>query len=149
MGLAEDLRVGRVRDLAVEREDLAARSAQGRERIAIGLAGRDLAAHLVARQLELPAREAMRHAMGLGSERRDDEVTLSAQLGDGLLWVWQRLAVPTVLVGHLAHAIALDRPCDDDRRPAAHRAGLGVGSVDRLWVVPVDLDCAPAEDLGP
>ena len=46
-------------------------------------------------------------------------------------------------------ALALDRVRDDHRRLAGRVPRLGVGAVDRLEVVPVDLDRVPAERLGP
>ena len=52
--LAEVLGVRRVRDLAVERDDVAADVRQRRDRLAVGLAGRDLVAQLVATGSEPP-----------------------------------------------------------------------------------------------
>jgi hypothetical protein len=56
--------------------------------------------------------------------------------------------VPALLVLDRLHALALDRVCDDDRRLAAGRDRLGVGGVDLLDVVAVDLDRVPAERAG-
>ena len=52
--LAEVLGVRRVRDLAVERDDVAADVGQRGDRLAVGLAGRDLVAELVGRQRRRP-----------------------------------------------------------------------------------------------
>ena len=56
MRLREDLGERRVRDLAVERDDVRPRGAERRERVTVRLARRDLVAELVARQLERSAR---------------------------------------------------------------------------------------------
>ena len=66
----EDLGEGRVRDLAVERDDVAARGAERRQRVAVRLARRDLRAELVARQLERAGLEAVRLARLAASRRR-------------------------------------------------------------------------------
>ena len=50
MCVAEDLGVRRVGDLAIERDDVAARRAQRGQRVAVGLASRDVAPDVVLRQ---------------------------------------------------------------------------------------------------
>ena len=63
------------------------------------------------------------------------------------LGIVERLAVPALLVLDGLHALALDRARDDRRRPAGRRQRLLVRAVDRVDVVPVDLDRRPAERL--
>ena len=127
MRLAEDLRVGRVRDLAVERDDVLARVAERLERVAVRLARRDLvAADLVARQLDrsAAARRDVR-PLTLGLRDLDHDVADPAQLLDRLLGVVERLAVAAVLVLDRLHALALDRLRDDHGRQAGRLLGLG------------------------
>ena len=68
--LAEVLGVRRVRDLAVERDDVAADVRQRRDRLAVGLAGRDLVAELVGRQLAAGRLEDVRLARPPARRRR-------------------------------------------------------------------------------
>src|SRR5205823_3057496 len=91
-------------------------------------------------------------AMGAPGRRLRDlerDVTLAAELGDGLRRVFERLSVEPVLVLDRGDAFPLDRAGDDHSRPARGRERPGKRPVDRLDVVPVDLDCAPAERPRP
>ena len=117
MGLREDLGEGRVGDLAVEDDHVAAGGAERRERVTVGLARRDLAPDLVARQLERSGREPVRLSR-LGLRDLDPEIAQAAELRDRRVRVVERLAVPAVLVLDGLHALALDGACDDDRRLA-------------------------------
>ena len=80
---ANDLGVGRVAHLAVERDDVAAGGAERGQRVAVGLARRDLLAELVARQLERlrSRRRAARPGVGLAA-RRPCRSRIAAELGD-------------------------------------------------------------------
>src|SRR5581483_6736874 len=138
---------GRVGHLAVDGDDVPAGGAERGERLAVGLARRDLAAHLVAGQLERAVLEPVRLAR-LGLRDLDDEVGEPAELLDRGVRVGQRLAVPAFLVLDRLDALALDRPGDDHGRPAAGRRRLRVRGVDLLDVVTVDLDRVPAEGAG-
>jgi hypothetical protein len=142
MGVAEDLGVGRVRDLAVERDDVTSFAAEGGERVAVRLPGGDLGADLVRRPVDRSRLEPV--GLACGRLRDVDDVAAdAAQLLHGLLG--DGLAVPAVLVLDLRVALALDRARDDRRRLASRRLRLAVGRVDRLDVVAVDLDRMPAE----
>ena len=72
-----------------------------------------------------------------------------AELLDRRLGIVEGLSVPAVLVLDRLHSLALHRLGDDHGRPPRCRDRLRVGRVDRLHVVPVDLDRVPAEGLGP
>ena len=71
-----------------------------------------------------------------------------AQLGDRRVRVVERLAVEPVLVLDGGDALPLQRPGDHDRRLARRRDRVREGRVDRVEVVPVDLERVPAERLG-
>ena len=144
MGLGEDLRERRIRDLAIEHHDVPALAPEGGERLAIRLPRRDLAAHVVRRPLAACRLEAV-GLPRLGSANLDPEVADAPELGDRLLG--DRLAVPAVLVLDLRVALPLDGSRDDRGRTAGRGLCLAVRSVDRLDVVPVDLDRVPAERL--
>ena len=64
MGVAEELAVGRVGDLAVEGDDVAADVAEVLERLAVGLARRDLFAGVVRGPLAAGRVEAVRLDVG-------------------------------------------------------------------------------------
>ena len=149
MGLGEDLGVGRVRDLAVERDHVAARRAEGGERLAVGLPGRDLLAEVVARQLERARFELVPRGARVRLLHLDLDVPVAAELLDDLVGVVERLAVPPVLVLDLLRALALDRPRDDHDGLPGELERLRVRAVDRLDVVAVDLDRVPAERARP
>src|SRR5262249_56884973 len=99
-----------------EPDDVAARLAERRERLAVGLPGCDLGADLVARQLELAARELVARLRRVGLRNVDADVPDAAELGDRLVRVVERLAVPSVLVLDLLDALALHRARDDGGR---------------------------------
>ena len=147
MRLLEDLGERRVRDLPVEGDDVAAGAPERGERLAVGLAGGDLFAELVPRELELRGREPMRLA-GFGLRDLDADLATPPELGDRCLDVVERLAVEPVLVLDGCHALALDRASDDDGRRSRRRERLGECAVDLLDVVAVDRDCVPAERAG-
>ena len=144
--VAEDLGEGRVRHLAVERDDVSPLAAERGKRLAVGLARRDLGADLVARPVLGRRLEAVRLAV-VRLRHRDDVVADPAHLRKRLLGVLGRgrLAVPAALVLQLRVALALDRLGDDRGRTTGGRLRLAVGRVDLLDVVPVDLDRVPAE----
>ena len=113
----EGLGERRVRDLAVERDDVGASGAERCERVAVGLARRDLGAELVARELERAG------GWSCGSGRfglrdLDANVREAAELGDRCVGIVERLAVVAVLVLHGRDALALHRACDENRRPS-------------------------------
>ena len=145
--LAEELGEGRVVDLAVERDDARVGGAEACERLAVGLPRRDLRALLVPRPLGAAGLEPVRLTGRL--RHLDPVVAHAAELAERLLRVLgrARLPVPAGLVLDLRVAAALLRARDDRRRPPLGRLCLGVRRVDRLDVVPVDLDRVPAEGL--
>src|ERR1051325_5733786 len=105
MRLAEDLGERRVADLAVERDDVAARRAERRQRLAVRLAGRDLVTELIARELQIAVREAVRvRALRLGDV--DVDVAHATELLDRLVGIVERLAVPARLVLDRLDALA-------------------------------------------
>ena len=148
MRLAEHLGVGRVRDLAVDRHDVAAHRAEGRDRVAVGLARRNLLAEVPGRQLAALDLELVRLAVALGRADVDGELAVAAELLDRGVGVLDRLAVLAGEVLDRLDALALLGLGDDDRRLALGLARLGVGGVDRVVVVAVDRDRVPAERLG-
>ena len=122
MRLRELLGVGRVRDLAVERDDVAARAAERQQRVAVRLARRDLLAR--ARSVgssSAPRLEHVRLAAPSGLWTSTTMLPLAAELRDRALRIVERLAVPAVLVLDRLHALALHRARDDRSRPAARR----------------------------
>jgi hypothetical protein len=92
MGLAEQLAVRRVRDLAVDRHHVAACVAEGLQRLAVRLAGGYLVAQLEARTLTAGGREAVRLDL-LGRRERDGQIAGAAQLLDRGVGLVERLAV--------------------------------------------------------
>ena len=99
MRLAEHLRVRRVRDLAVERDDVAAIVAERGDRLAVGLAGGDLLADVPARQLAAGDVEDVRLAAAVGGRGDlDRELAVAAELLDRGVGVLERLAVLAGLV---------------------------------------------------
>src|SRR3954453_2442322 len=113
MRLREDLGERRVADLAVERDDVASCGAERGERLAVGLTRCDLVAEVVARQLQLPARERVR-VRSVRLRDVDLDVAQAAELFDCLLRMVERLAVPTGLVLDLLDALPFYRPRDHD-----------------------------------
>ena len=132
MGLGEHLREGRVRHLAVERDDVGALGAERRQRLAVGHARGDLVVRPPARPLHVVTRvEVARRVVAVGLRHLDAQVALAAQLGDRLGRIRQRLAVLAEEILHLARALALDRPSDDHGRPIRGARRLGQRVVDR------------------
>ena len=149
MRLREDLGVGRVRDLAVERDHPAVVRLRPRRALPRRRGGWPPPR----RSATSAARAACRRRAAAASRRLglrdlDLQVALAAELGDRRLGIVERLAVEAGLVLDGRDALALERAGDDDRRPAGGLERLGVGAVDRLHVVAVDLDRVPAERLG-
>ena len=93
--------------------------------------------------------EHVRLALELRLGHVDHDVADAAELLDRRFGIVERLSVPALLVLDGLHALALDRLGDDHRRLPLGRDRLCVRRVDRLDVVPVDLDRVPAEGLGP
>ena len=147
MSLAEDLGEGRVRHLAVERDDVAPCRAHGGESFAVRLACGHVAAELVAWELERARREAVRLS-GLRFPHVDSDVALAAELGDGCVGVVERLAVEPVLVLDRLHTLALHGARDDNRRLALGLDCLRVRAIHLVDVVAVDGDRVPSERLG-
>ena len=120
------------------------------QRLAVGLARRDLRADLVARLLRAARLERVRGALG---RRRhvDPDVAHAAELLQRLLRVLgrHRLPVPAGLILDLRVALALQRSRDHRRRLAGRLLRLLVGAVDLVHVVPVDRDRVPAEGAEP
>jgi hypothetical protein len=87
LGVAKDLGEGRVGDLAVHRDDVAARLPERRERFAVGLACCDLLADLVARQLGLVAFDLEGAAAPLRLRDLHGDVRDAAELLDRLVGV--------------------------------------------------------------
>src|SRR5919198_219370 len=109
MRLGEDLGVGRVVDLTVERDHLTPRGTQRGQGVAIGASGRDLLALVPARQLERPrGLEPVRLSASVRLRHVDDDVANAAELLDRLVGVVERLAVPALLVLDLLDALSLD-----------------------------------------
>ena len=144
--LPEDVRERRVGHLAVEGDDVSACRSDRGERIAVRLAGRDLAAELVARELERARRELVR-LTGRRLPNLDPEVALAAELRDRFRRVVERLPVEAVDVLDRRDALALDRARDEHRRLAGRRDRFRVRAVDLLDRVPVHRDRVPAECL--
>jgi hypothetical protein len=147
MGLCEDLGVGRVGDLAVERDYASVGGTDRGECFAVGQPRRHLFADLPRRQLGRASSGRLLD-VALRLPLLDPNVAFAAELCDRRLGVVQCLAVESVLVLDGGDALALDRARDDDRRLSLRLDRLRVGAVDRLDVVPVDLDRVPAERLG-
>ena len=135
----EALGVGRVADLAVERDDLLVDRAEPGQGVAVGAAGRDLLAELVGRALDRRRGRSRRTAPrgGFATSTRSERTPPSsstAASGSG-----ERLAVLVGLVldrGDAASPSSCGRrspPGDRRRAPARRRR------VDRLEVVAVDL----------
>ena len=143
--------MGRVADLAVERDHVAAAAHERRQPLAERLArGHWVSADLVLRQRRRGiAVEAVRLAGALGLGHVDVDRPDVAQLLDRLLRILERLAVLALDVGRLGRAIALDRARDDHRRTVGSGLGLGVGAVDGRDVVAVDLDRVPVAGSRP
>ena len=116
--LAEVLGVRRVRDLAVERDDVAADVGQRGDRLAVGLAGGDLVAELVGRQRAAGRLEDVRLAGLAACATSTDQVALAAELRDRRLGVVERLAVLAGLVLDRLDALALLGLGDDRDRLA-------------------------------
>ena len=86
--------------------------------------------------------------MRLAGRRLGDlnvNVAETAELLDRRVWIFERLAVPAVLVLDRLDALALDRARHDHRRAACRLSRFLVGAIDLLDVVSVDLDRIPAE----
>ena len=143
-GVAEDLGEGRVRDLAVEPDDVSARLPECRERFAVRLPRGHLGPDLVPREVERPGLELVTRPGRVRLRHVDAQIAHAAELGDRLVGVVERLTVPPVLVLDLLDALALDR-ARDDRRRLAGLERLLVRAVDRVDVVAVDLDRVPPE----
>ena len=149
MRVAEELGVGRVRDLAIHGDDVAAHIPEGAQRFAVCRARCDvLAAHFVRGQL--PALDLERVWLvrfGLGDV--DDDVPDAPELLDRLVGMVERLSVPVELVLDLLDALALERVRDDHGRLTVGVERLLVCAVDLLEVMSLDLDRLPAEGLCP
>src|SRR5205823_14330109 len=115
--------------------------------LAVRLAGRDLLADLVARQLERGRLEPVARNVEVGLLDLDADAAVAAELCDRRLRVVERLAVEAVLVLDRLDALPLDGSRDDHRRLARHLEGFGVRAVDRSGIVAVDLDRMPPEGL--
>ena len=147
-GVAEDLGKRRVRDFAVETDDVPARLAERCERLAVGLPRRDLGAELVVRQLQRAAGAEIVPRRGhIRLRHVDTEVPHAAELFDRLVRVVECLAVQAVLVLDLLDALALDRVTDHDGRPPG-RECFAVRTIDCLDIVALDFDRMPAERAG-
>src|SRR5439155_21569933 len=138
---------GRVVDLAVERDDVAAGRAQCGQGIAVGPAGRHLLALVPARELEPYRLETVRLGAAVRLRHLDDDVADAAELLDRLRGVVERLAVPARLVLDLLDPFSLERLGDHDGRLPGGGDRFGVPAVDRLDIVAVDLDRVPAARL--
>src|SRR5829696_9764388 len=145
--LAEHLRVSRVRDLAVERDHVAAHAAERGERLPVRLARGLLLADFPARQLAAAGAELVRIA-ALGRRDPHRDVALAAELRDRGLGIVERLAVLAGLVLDRRYALALLGPGDDHGRRPGRRDRLVERGGDRVDVVAVDGDRVPAERLG-
>ena len=110
--LLEDLGEGRVRDLAVDRDDVAARrpSAASASPYALRVATSGRPRTAAARAAPVSNTCA---SPRLGLRDVDRDVAQPAELLDRRLGVVERLAVPAVLVLDRLHALALDRARDD------------------------------------
>ncbi len=150
MGVAEDLGVGGVAHLAVERHHVSPGRAQRSQGLPVGLAGGDRLTQLVARQLEVAALEGVGRSVAPGLGHLDPEVGVAApQLLDGLLGLADGLAVGVVLVLHRAGPLALQGAGHDHRGLPGGGHRLGVGGVDGGHVVAVDGQGLPARSPGP
>ena len=146
----EDLRERRVRDLAVERDDVPAPVAERLERVAVRLARRDVVADLVRRKLE---RAVSRTRCGSPSSsgfatsivmlRIPPSSSIAASGSSSALpWkpsLFSTAFTPLPLI--VLATITVGAPVVSSASAYAR--------VDRLHVVAVDLDRMPAEGLGP
>ena len=142
--------VRRVGHLAVHGHDFRDRR-QRQQRVAVGLAGRDLVFHLVDRQHRLVGRDPLRRDASVRLLGLDLQVADATQLLDRALRHVRRqgLAVPAVLVLDLGESLALDRLGDDHARLVGVGQGLAERAVDGRDVVAVDHDREAAEGLDP
>ncbi len=143
--LGEELGPRGVADLAVQGDDVAARGADGGERLAERVAGGDLFALVVARQLGLSGARRVQGPRGLGRVHPHLDVAGAAEFGHGLLGLRQGLAVLSLAVLHGRDALALEGAGDDRGGLSPGGQGLAVGTVDGVDVVAVDLDRVPSE----
>src|SRR5262249_35793499 len=139
--------VRRVGYFAVQRHDIAAAGAQGDEGVAVCLARRFLFTYLVSRQFHRLRMGQRRGRLLFRLRRRDGDVAHAAEFGEGgFLHVRrQRLAVPAVLIGYLGKTVALLCLGDETGRLLLLVQRLGVGAVDGVEIVAVQLDGVPAE----
>ena len=114
------------------------------ERLAVRLAGGDLLAELPGRQLAVRGLE-RGDLGGIGLGDLDRQVAIAPELLDRRVRVVERLAVLAGQVLDRLDALALLGAGDDRRRLALGGLGLGVGGLDLVDVVAVDLDRVPAE----
>ncbi len=147
MSLRERLGEGRVRDLAVEDDDVRSRDAERSERVAVRLSRRDLRPELVARELE-PTGGRSRRCGRVRFRDLDADVGWSSELRDRSVRVVEWLAVKAVSVLDRGDTLSLHRARHDDRRLPRRGNGCTERLVDRSDVVPVDLDGVPPERLG-
>src|SRR3954471_3149629 len=115
MSLAEQLGVRRVRDLAVERDDVAAARADRGQGLAVGQARGHLLAEIPRRQVAAARLERVLFA-ALGRGHLHRQLALPAELGDRLLGVVEWLAVLARLVLDRLDAPALLGAGDDRGR---------------------------------
>src|SRR5579875_3169939 len=152
--LLELFGVSRVADLSIEDDQVRANRPDCPKGVAVGTPGRDGCAERICWQGRTagPAcwgcwcggggRAGLRH---LHADCLD-----TAEFLDGLpcLLVVQGPAVPAITILEERNAAPLDRPGDDEGGGITRLAGLGVGPVDLIEVVAVDLDGMPAEGAG-
>ena len=144
--LGEQLGERRVRNLAVERDDVGALGPERRERVAVGPPGRDLVVRAPARPLHAVTRvDLPRRTVAFGLCHLDAQRAHAAELLNRLLGVGQGLAVLALEILDLAGSLSLLGPGHDDGRAAFHVRRLRERTVDLLDVVTVDLDRVPAE----
>jgi hypothetical protein len=142
--------VGRVADLAVERDDVATPLHDDGQALAERLAGGNgVAPDLIGGQgHRWVGLEHMGRGVALWLGDVDVNVADIAELLDRRVGILQRLAVLALDVGGLARAVALDRAGDDHRRAVGGGDRLGERLIDGLDVVTVDLQRLPAGGLG-
>jgi hypothetical protein len=146
--VAEDLRVGRVADLAVHGDHAGFGGADRAEGFAVGTTCGHELAWGPGRQADVAS--VRRGGLGGGGRtlRRDEERAQAAELGDRSVRVGERFAVEPVAVLDRGDAFAFDDAGEDHDGTPVGFVGLGVGVVDFEEVVAVDLDRAPPEGAG-
>jgi hypothetical protein len=135
----EQLRERRVAHVAVEDDDSGVRPARGRERLAERAPSHDPLARRPSVRRTVPRRKPPRLGVAARKLRPDHQPAPNAELGNRPLGILQRLVAPPASVLDDGHAVALHRGGEDRHRSAVAGQRLGMGPVDLLGAMPIDL----------